>query len=156
MKKIRESRLSWIGRPLTRPAPAGESAGSGTTLSPRERATYSNCSPGLARQVSVPRRSALRSLRCAYFLLLSAYCLLPGVLHAQGCAMCYTSASAAKSTAKEALFNGTLILLAPPVLIIAIIIVVIFRYRNKFRDVSGWRSEHDRELREMLAVLRKG
>jgi hypothetical protein len=163
VKKIRKSRLGWIGIALTRPAPDGESAGSGTTLSPRERVDCSTCSPGLAKRVSVPRKSALRPLpsafrllHSAHFLLLSAYCLLPGVLHAQGCAMCYTSASAAKSAAKEALFNGTLILLAPPVLIIAIIIVVIFRYRNKFRDVSGWRSEHDRELREMLAGVRRG
>jgi heme/copper-type cytochrome/quinol oxidase subunit 2 len=67
--------------------------------------------------------------------------------------MCYTSASAAKSAAKQALFNGTLILLVPPVLIFAIIIVVIFRYRNKFRDVPDWRPQHDRELREMLSDL---
>jgi hypothetical protein len=48
VKKIRESALSRIApeKPLTRPAPAGENAGSGTTLSPRERAVYSTCSPG--------------------------------------------------------------------------------------------------------------
>jgi len=89
----------------------------------------------------------------AFCLLLTACSFLPSVLHAQGCAMCYTSASAAKSAAKEALFRGTLILLVPPVVIIAIIIVVLFRYRNKFRDVSGWRAQQDRELREMLAEL---
>jgi hypothetical protein len=79
--------------------------------------------------------------------------LLPTVLHAQGCAMCYTSASAARSTAKQALASGTLILLAPPIVFFALIIVVVYKHRDKFREPDNWRPEHDRELQELLADL---
>lgn len=79
-------------------------------------------------------------------LLFSFWCLLPSILRAQGCAMCYTSASAARSTAKTALANGTLILLAPPMLFFALITVVVYRYRNKYRDESAadgiWPAAH--------------
>jgi|SRR5271157_1556113 len=79
--------------------------------------------------------------------------LLPTVLNAQGCAMCYNSASAAKAGAKEALANGVLILLAPPMVFFTLITVVVYIYRNKFRDPANWRPEHDRELQELLADL---
>jgi hypothetical protein len=65
-----------------------------------------------------------------------AFCLMPTVLSAQGCAMCYNSASAAKAGAKEALANGVLILLVPPMVFFALITVVVYRYRNKFRELS--------------------
>jgi hypothetical protein len=81
-----------------------------------------------------------------------AFCLLPTVLNAQGCAMCYNSASAAKAGAKEALANGVLILLVPPMVFFALITVVVYRYRNKFRELSvvrgPWsvaRKSNDRE-----------
>jgi len=96
---------------------------------------------------------ALRMLPAAFCLLLTAYCLLPTVLDAQGCAMCYTSASAARSTAKQALASGTLILLAPPIVFFALIIVVVYKHRDKFREPDNWRPEHDRELQELLADL---
>jgi len=48
--------------------------------------------------------------------------------------MCYTSASAAKAGAKEALANGTLILLIPPMVFFALITVVVYKFRNKFRE----------------------
>jgi CHASE2 domain-containing sensor protein len=89
-------------------------------------------------------------LPAACCLLLTAYCLAPTALHAQGCAMCYTSASAARAGAKEALLNGTLILLVPPVVFFAIIAVVVYKYRNRFRDSAEWQSEHDLELHKML------
>ena len=54
--------------------------------------------------------------------------------------MCYNSASAAKAGAKEALANGTLILLAPPLVFLAMIAVVVYRYRNRFRETSVVRS----------------
>src|SRR5208282_2687891 len=63
-----------------------------------------------------------------------AFCLLPTVLSAQGCAMCYNSASAAKAGAKEALANGVLILLLPPMVFFALITVVVYRHRNRFRE----------------------
>ena len=50
--------------------------------------------------------------------------------------MCYNSASAAKAGAKEALANGVLILLVPPMVFFALIAVVIYLYRNKFRESS--------------------
>ncbi len=81
-----------------------------------------------------------KPFRIAAYALITAFCLLPSELHAQGCAMCYTSASAAQSTAKQALANGTLILFLPPMVIIAIITVVLFKYRNKYRDPSFFRS----------------
>ena len=67
--------------------------------------------------------------------------------------MCYNSASAAKAGAKEALANGVLILLVPPMVFFAMITVVVYIYRNKFREPSNWRPEHDRELQELLADL---
>jgi len=65
--------------------------------------------------------------------------------------MCYTSADSARSTAKEALANGVLILLVPPMIFFALITVVVYKYRDKFRDPANWRSEHDRELQDLLA-----
>lgn len=84
---------------------------------------------------------AFRRLAAARYRLLAAYCLpltafflLPAILDAQGCAMCYTSASAAKAGAKEALANGTMILLVPPMVFFALITVVIYKYRNRYRE----------------------
>lgn len=51
---------------------------------------------------------------------------------AQGCAMCYTAAAAAKATAIKALRSGILILLFPPGLIFIAILVVAYRRRNTF------------------------
>jgi hypothetical protein len=82
-----------------------------------------------------------------------AFFLLPAVLNAQGCAMCYTSASAARSGAKEALANGVLILLIPPMVFFALFTVVIYIYRNKFREPASWQLEHDREFKELLADI---
>ncbi len=65
-----------------------------------------------------------------------AFSFLPTVLDAQGCAMCYNSASAAHAGAKEALANGVLILLIPPMVFFALITVVVYIYRNKFREMS--------------------
>ncbi len=47
---------------------------------------------------------------------------LPSEAAAQGCAMCYQSASAAKQAGIQALENGVLILLLPPLLIFAAIL----------------------------------
>jgi hypothetical protein len=55
-----------------------------------------------------------------------------GAVHtanAQGCAMCYTSAAAAKKAGMQALQNGILILLFPPLLMFAGIIWFTFRRR---------------------------
>ena len=86
-----------------------------------------------------------------FCLLLLALCFLPSSLHAQGCAMCYTSASAARSTAKIALANGTLILLVPPMLFFLLISVVVYRYRNRYREGcvadGSWSSSQEPRFR---------
>jgi hypothetical protein len=56
--------------------------------------------------------------------------------YAQGCAMCYNDAAAAKSTAIQALRSGTLILLFPVLLLFAGILVMAFRSRNRFREAG--------------------
>ena len=52
---------------------------------------------------------------------------LPAIARAQGCAMCYTSASAAKKVGMEALQNGVLVLLFPPLVMFAAILWQAFR-----------------------------
>jgi hypothetical protein len=42
----------------------------------------------------------------------------------------------ARAGAKEALANGVLILLVPPMVFFVLIAVVVYRYRNKFREMS--------------------
>jgi hypothetical protein len=70
--------------------------------------------------------------------------------YAQGCAMCYTSAAAAKAGAIQALRSGILILLLPALVMFAGIFIVIYRSRNRFSGAVEWTAEQDREWREML------
>ncbi|MBI4165306.1 MAG: hypothetical protein HY508_06175 [Acidobacteria bacterium] len=56
--------------------------------------------------------------------------VVPVAAWAQGCAMCYTSASAAKKAGMEALRNGVLVLLFPPLLIFAAILWHTFHRRS--------------------------
>ena len=42
----------------------------------------------------------------------------------------------ARAGAKEALANGVLILLVPPMVFFVLIAVVVYKYRNKFRELS--------------------
>jgi hypothetical protein len=55
---------------------------------------------------------------------------LPADAAAQGCAMCYTSASAARRAGMEALQDGVFILLFPPLLMFALILWQTLRRRN--------------------------
>ncbi len=73
--------------------------------------------------------------------------------YAQGCAMCYTSASAAKASAIQALRSGILILLIPSLLIFAATAVLVIRRRNQFNEAPDWTDEQDRELDEFLAGM---
>lgn len=57
--------------------------------------------------------------------------------YAQGCAMCYNDAAAAKSTAIQALRSGTLILLFPVLLLFVGILLMTFRRRNRYRAAEG-------------------
>jgi hypothetical protein len=70
--------------------------------------------------------------------------------YAQGCAMCYTSAAAARAGAVQALRSGILILLVPALIMFAGIFVVIYRSRDRFNGSADWSAERERELREML------
>ena len=94
-----------------------------------------------ARLKAQCRRLTLLTLAFCLLTFAFAFCLLPTVLSAQGCAMCYNSASAAKAGAKEALANGVLILLVPPMVFFVLIAVVVYLYRNKFRDTSVVRGQ---------------
>jgi hypothetical protein len=134
-------------------------------MNANSKAEYENRDPALGGQTAIRdfrvsnfdiRFSGLLARHGAILIALAAIALLalvPSVAHAQGCAMCYTSASAAKSTAKAALANGVLILLVPPMVFFALITVVVYMYRNKFREPANWRPEHDRELQDLLADL---
>ena len=55
---------------------------------------------------------------------------MPVAAQAQGCAMCYASASAAKKAGMEALQNGVLVLLFPPLLMFAVILWHTFHRRG--------------------------
>lgn len=55
---------------------------------------------------------------------------------AQGCALCYNTASAAKASAIEALRRGILLLLFPPLLIFIAIFVVAYLHRNQFHEAA--------------------
>ena len=91
------------------------------------------------------------SLKWMRWLAALAGVLLPSALaYAQGCAMCYTSAAAAKAGALQALRSGILILLLPALTMFAGIFVVIYRSRDRFNGSADWTAERDRELREML------
>jgi hypothetical protein len=79
----------------------------------------------------------------------------PALACAQGCAMCYTSAAAAKAGAVQALRSGILILLLPALVMFAGIFVVIYRSRNRFNGAADWTAEQDREWRELLQEVEK-
>src|SRR5438552_16290729 len=53
----------------------------------------------------------------------------------QGCAMCYNSAAAAKASAIQALKQGILVLLFPPLAMFIGIFALAFRLRHRFNDV---------------------
>ena len=59
---------------------------------------------------------------------------LPVPLAAQGCAMCYTSAAAAKKAGLQALQSGILILGIPPLVMFIGIFWYVFRRRERFND----------------------
>jgi cbb3-type cytochrome oxidase subunit 3 len=56
---------------------------------------------------------------------------------AQGCAMCYNNAAAAKASAIQALRSGVLILLFPVLILFIGILVAAFRSRNRFNQAEA-------------------
>jgi hypothetical protein len=129
MQKLKAKGKTQIAKVKTEEAPRDctREAGEGSPLRPVAACPAQKLKPGMFALLIF----ALCVLTFAF-----SVCLLPTVLSAQGCAMCYTSAASARAGAKEALANGVLILLVPPMVFFALIIVVVYRYRNKFRDVS--------------------
>ena len=79
-----------------------------------------------------------------------------GIAFAQGCAMCYTTAAAAKQAAIQALRSGILILLIPPVLITMGIFALALHRRDQFIDDGSRELEVDRELSEWLSRMSGG
>ncbi|MFB3921330.1 MAG: hypothetical protein ACE145_06380 [Terriglobia bacterium] len=61
---------------------------------------------------------------------------LPTSLSAQGCAMCYTSAAAAKKAGLQALREGILVLGIPPLVMFIGIFLYVFRRREHFGDTN--------------------
>lgn len=58
--------------------------------------------------------------------------LLPSLLFAQNCALCYTQAAGAGHRVIQALRSGILMLIAPPMFICIAIAVMAYRKRNSF------------------------
>ena len=72
----------------------------------------------------------------ALLLAVSIWLALPVPMAAQGCAMCYTSAAAAKKAGLQALREGILILGIPPLVMFIGIFLYVFRRREHFSDTN--------------------
>lgn len=55
-------------------------------------------------------------------------------VHAQGCALCYTQAASSGHRMIQALRNGIIILVVPPMFLSVAFTVLVYRKRNQFRD----------------------
>lgn len=78
-------------------------------------------------------------------------CLLiwpPALTFAQGCALCYNTAAAAKASAIQALRSGILILGIPPLLIFGAFLVYAWRSRNRVNDAALQVADPNREIPE--------
>jgi hypothetical protein len=72
----------------------------------------------------------------------------------QGCAMCYNSAAAAKASAIQALKQGILVLLFPPLAMFIGIFALAFRRRHRFNDDETAETIDARQaLHELRAFL---
>ena len=60
--------------------------------------------------------------------------LVPTVLFAQNCALCYTQAASAGHRVVQALRSGILMLIAPPMFICIAIAIMAYRKRNRFNE----------------------
>jgi hypothetical protein len=72
----------------------------------------------------------------ARVLSLFATLLVPSVLFAQNCALCYTQAASAGHRVIQALRSGILMLIAPPMFICIAIAIMAYRKRNQFNSVE--------------------
>jgi hypothetical protein len=67
---------------------------------------------------------------------LSVGLLMPTVLFAQNCALCYTQAAGAGHRVIQALRSGILMLIAPPMFICIAIALMAYRKRNQFNSAE--------------------
>jgi len=65
---------------------------------------------------------------------LSASLLVPSLVFAQNCALCYTQAAGAGSRMIAALKSGILVLVVPPMLICVAITWMAYKKRNQFNE----------------------
>jgi cytochrome bd-type quinol oxidase subunit 2 len=77
-----------------------------------------------------------KTSRLARVLSLFAALLVPTVLFAQNCALCYTQAASAGHRVIQALRSGILMLIAPPMFICIAIAIMAYRKRNQFNSVE--------------------
>jgi len=94
----------------------------------------------LVSSFQFPRR--VRRLALALFTT-SALLADTAALQAQGCAMCYNTAAAAKAAAIQALRSGILILLVPVALMFIGIFMLAFRSKERFSEFEtrNWKLE---------------
>jgi hypothetical protein len=62
---------------------------------------------------------------------------LPRLAVSQGCALCYTQAANSGARMIEALRNGIVILIVPPLLMCLGAMVLVYRRRNQFRRADA-------------------
>jgi len=74
--------------------------------------------------------------RLARVLAFFAAFLMPSVLFAQNCALCYTQAASAGQRVIQALRSGIVMLIAPPMFICIAIAIMAYRKRNHFNNAE--------------------
>jgi hypothetical protein len=77
-----------------------------------------------------------KTSRLARLLSLLAALLVPSLLFAQNCALCYTQAASAGQRVIQALRSGILMLIAPPMFICIAIAIMAYRKRNRFNSAE--------------------
>jgi hypothetical protein len=80
----------------------------------------------------------------------------PSALYAQGCALCYQAAAASGAKFIQALKEGILIMLFPPLLIMSAIFYAAYRKRNQFNGIERAafpENEFDETIRVHLEIL---
>jgi hypothetical protein len=77
-----------------------------------------------------------KTSRLARVFSLIAGLLVPSLLFAQNCALCYTQAASAGHRVIQALRSGILMLIAPPMFICIAIAIMAYRKRNQFNSAE--------------------
>jgi hypothetical protein len=84
------------------------------------------------RAVPSPMQGAkTHAVRCSAAVLVAILCLWAVPALAQGCAMCYSSASAASQDGQRAISRAVAVLVAPPLGVMTLGVGLAFRYGRK-------------------------